>query len=114
MKEIKGFIIDTLEQENRFHKKSLTKNKHALKNPYPVSFLVKIVSLWEREGEKDAEAKASTLKEAMEQAIKKFKVLNNRDDVQANYFVIAHLQNGTTISIPKKYWSHMVKTKENK
>lgn len=112
MKEIKGYIIDRLEHENRLCKKTMTKNKHALKKPYPVSFMVKICSLWGNEGEKDASAKASTLEEAMEQSIKEFKIINKRNDVQGNYFVIAYLRNGLTIDIPKKYWAHILNKEE--
>lgn len=112
MKEIKGFIIDKLEHDNRCYKKNLTKNKRALKQPLPTAFTVDIVSSWDDEC--DSWAKASTLEEAMEQAIKKFKSTNNREDVQGEYFVTVHLQNGISLDLPKKYWGHIQKSQEKK
>lgn len=107
LKEIKGYIIDELEKQNRLMKKTMSKNRDALKKPYPTHFIVDIIGLLG--GEINVSINKETLEEAFEVATKRFKELNKRDDVQANIIVYAYLYNGVGILLPKKYWDKLEK-----
>ena len=89
MKDIKGFIIDTIEKEMRLFKMNMTKNKKALQDPYPVYFTIK---------QDSGEFKAKTIEEVI-------KKIDKNDYCILN----AHLKCGKKVEIPKKYWVDIFK-----
>jgi hypothetical protein len=109
VKEIKSYIIDTLEKENRHIKKTMSKNRDALKKPHPTYFVVNIISLWANEGEINVSIKKDTLEKAFQAAVEKFKELNKRRDIQADFHVYAYLYNGVELKLPNKYWDKLEK-----
>ena len=88
--------------------------KKSLQKPWPTSFTVEIISNWRREGEKNISASGATIENAVDKAIKDFKIINNRDNVDGRYFITAHLANGKIVELPKKYWDNIVEKQEKK
>lgn len=67
-------------------------------------YTVALNSLWANEGEKNLKlSRRGTLEDAIKIAEKKFKKLNNRSDVQAQYFVTLKIGD-VPYWVPREYW----------
>lgn len=76
------------------------------------NYIIFLKSAWASEGEKSTKTThLGTLKDAIEKAEKKFKVVNMREDVQADYIVSIRLGK-SRYSVPEKYWERF-KEKDN-
>ncbi len=75
-----------------------------------LTFLVALNSLWSKEGEKNIKVKTKgDLKEAIEEAEEKFKKINHRQDVQADYSIFVLLANGVRIRLSEDFWDEYKK-----
>lgn len=70
------------------------------------TYEVHLRSMWEREGEKSSTTMyTGSLEGAIKEAEKRFKGLNHRDDVQAQYAVSINLGAKLSYTVPDKYWT---------
>ena len=88
--------------------RSLRKTKRSLERMItrgePLTYRVKLISLWAQEGEKSAEVEGTKpLKEIFDEVIKEFLKINSRSDVQASYVVKA-VVGSQALPVDKKYW----------
>jgi hypothetical protein len=75
-------------------------------------YRVEIVSLWAAEGESGVTVENGTaLKQAIVDAVREFKVVNNRGDVQGRYSVYAIFAGNISIPVPEKYWKKYLPAK---
>ena len=95
------------------YKKAMTKNRKALQRPMPVAFTVEIDTAWNDKKEIDISVKDETIEGAIIKAIEQFKIINKRD-LMGYWTIKAHLQNGTEIEIPKKYWDDIARKEEKR
>ena len=74
-----------------------------------IYYRVRLRSGWELHGEKNIDTKSKvSLERAVVNAIKKFKKINNRSDVQADWTVTVLVDDEEHL-IPEEHWKHLRK-----
>jgi hypothetical protein len=85
-------------------------------NGSKVAFEVLLQSLWSDYGEQNIRSNSTlSLKQAIRQAQKRFKKINNRGDVQARYSVYVHIvpkvsdqSKNQCVKVPEKFYAHLI------
>lgn len=75
------------------------------------TFEVTLRSLWSREGESNVTSTSKKgLREAIQQAQKRFKTKNNRSDIQADYSVRVRFgaKSEFSVPVPEKYYKDII------
>ncbi len=87
--------------------KATLKKLSKIKNIDDLRVRVRIVSLWEKEGEKSVTVTAKGIRSAVQKAVAKFKrINNNRSDVQGTFTVKIFLppSKRMAVSLPEIFW----------
>ncbi len=111
-------IIKSLRSANRADIRSLEKalkkvrsSRNELKricDSSKLTFIVKLVSMWQDHGEKNVKTRGTgQLQKLIQKSEAKFKKTNNRTDLQAEYSVFVQLRNKDVFSVPKELWEHL-------
>lgn len=115
MKGLRKHIEDELVKMSGVHMTLAQRYGEAVavtKAGIPPLYRVEIASRWVDEGEKGVVVvEGAILKQAIADAVKEFKSVNKRGDVQGWFTVSAVFNKGVAVPIPDKYWKKFIPAK---
>lgn len=102
-KKTREYVASVLQGKIEACKDTIRNCRKALKDLEGDEFgyVVRLESLWAREGELGAIGRGKTLKKAVESAEDAFRRINERSDVQASYWYSIEFPDGASVDLPE-------------